>query len=60
MIFTLEKRHEFGGGTVETHWEVREYSHRTAIGALANGKTLKAGTKAQCQKYIRLKSIVIE
>lgn len=59
MIFTLEKRHEFGGGTVETHWEVREYTHITPIGVLANGKTIKAGTKAQCQKYIRLKNIVV-
>ena len=60
MIYTLEKRHEFGNGTMATHWEVREYTHRTAIGILANGKTLKEGTKAQCEKYIRTKSIKIE
>lgn len=60
MIYTLEKRHEFGNGTMETHWEVREYSHRTPIGVLANGKTLKKGTKAQCEKFSRMKNIKVE
>lgn len=59
MIYTLEKRHEFGNGTMETHWEVREYTHRTAIGVLANGKTLKKGTKAQCEKYCRTVGVQI-
>lgn len=53
MVYTIEKRFTFGKGTMETHWEVREYTHRTRIGALANGKTLKAGTKAQCEQYCR-------
>lgn len=60
MIYTIEKRHEFGNGTMSTHYEVRSYTHRTAIGVLAGGKTLKAGTKAQCEKYIRTKSISVE
>lgn len=60
MIYTLEKRHTCGNGTMSTHWEVREYTHRTAIGILANGKTLKYGTKAQCEKFIRTKSLKIE
>ena len=47
MIYTLEKRHEFGSGTMTTHYEVRSYTHRTPIGVLANGTTLKFGTKAQ-------------
>ena len=28
MIYTLEKRHTFGGGTMSTHWEVRSYPQR--------------------------------
>ncbi len=60
MIYTLEKRSVFGNGTMETHWEVRVYTHKTKIDILANGKTLKSGTKAQCEKYIRLKQIEIQ
>jgi hypothetical protein len=60
MIYTIEKRHEFGGGTMSTHYEVRSYTHRTPIGVLADGKTLKSGTKAQCEKYIRLKGIQVD
>lgn len=60
MIHTLEKRHVFGNGTMDTHWEVREYTHRTPIGALANGKTLKKGTKVQCEKYCRTAGITLE
>lgn len=59
MIYTLEKRHEFDGGTMYTHYEVRSYTHRTPIGVLANGKTLKKGTKTQCEKYIRTKGIQV-
>lgn len=60
MIYTLEKRHEFGYGTMTTHWEVISYTHKTPIGVLANGKTLKKGTKAQCKKYCRTKNIIVE
>lgn len=60
MIYTIEKRHEFGGGTMSTHYEVRSYTHRTPIGVLTGGKTLKSGTKAQCEKYIRLKGIQVD
>lgn len=60
MIYTLEKRHEFGRGTVETHWEVRSYTHISPIGVLMNGKTLKKGTKIQCEKYCRTKNIIYE
>ena len=60
MIYCLEKRHTFGNGSMSTHWEVIEYSHRTAIGILANGKTLKSGTKPQCERFIRLKGFKIE
>lgn len=60
MIYTLEKRHEFGQGTMKTHWEVRSYTHRSGIGVLMNGKTLKKGTKIQCEKYCRIKNIITE
>ena len=56
-IYTLEKRHEFGGGVMETHYEVREYTHRSVTGVLMNGRTLKQGTKSQCYKYCRMKNI---
>ena len=51
MIYTLEKRHVFGGGEMVTHWEVRSYTHITPIGIYAGGKTLKQGTKKQCAAY---------
>ena len=60
MIYTIEKRHEFGGGTMETHYEVRSYTHITPIGVYAGGKTLKAGTKRQCEKFCRIKGIAVE
>jgi len=60
MIYTLETRHEFGGGRMFTHYEVRSYTHISQIGVLMNGKTLKKGTKEQCKKYCRIKNIVAE
>lgn len=45
MIYKLEKRTEFENGIPHTHYEVRSYTHVTHIGVLANGKTLKKGTK---------------
>ena len=59
MIYTIEKRHSFGAGTMETHWEVRTYTHITPIGICANGKTLKVGTKSQCEAYCRRTDISI-
>lgn len=60
MIYSIEKRHEFGNGTMTTHYEVRSYTHKTPIGVLANGTTLKSGTKKQCEKYIKAKGINAE
>lgn len=60
MIYTLQKRHEFGYGTMTTHWEVMSYTHRTELGTLVNGKVLKKGTKKECEKYIARKCIEIE
>ena len=58
MIYTIEKRHEFGGGAMSTHYEVRSYTHITPIGVYAGGKTLKSGTRKQCEKFCRLKEII--
>lgn len=60
MIYTIEKRHEFGNGTMETHWEIRSYTHITPIGIYAGGKTLKKGTKQQCEKFCRIEGITKE
>lgn len=27
MIYTMERRHYFGSGSMESRWEVHEYSH---------------------------------
>lgn len=59
MIYTIQKRHEFGGGTMTTHYEVMSYTHRTQLGILVGEKTLKKGTKKQCEKYCRTKGIVL-
>ena len=60
MIYTIQKRHEFGGSTMTTHYEVMSYTHRTPLGILAGAKMLKKGTKKQCEKYCRTKGIVLE
>ena len=60
MIYTIEKRNVCGYGTISTHYEVRGYSHRSPIGILMNGKTLKKGTKEQCERYCRKCNITIE
>ena len=45
MIYTIQKRHEFGGSTMTTHYEVMSYTHRTPLGILVGAKMLKKGTK---------------
>lgn len=53
MIYTIEKRHEFGYGTMSTHYEVRSYTGKSEYtGALLGGKTLKkAKTYKQAEAY---------
>ena len=42
MIYTVEKRHEFGYGQMFTYYEVRQYEHRSEhTGALIGGKTIR-------------------
>lgn len=38
MIYTMERRHYFGSGSMESRWEVHEYSHRCPSGDLPEGK----------------------
>ena len=52
MIFTLEKRHEFGGGQMTTYYGLFEYAKRYDNGLLANGKLVKRfDRKADGMKY---------
>lgn len=60
MIYKIEKRHEFGYGTMKTHWEVIAYTGISNIGILLNGKTLAKGTKAQCKKYCATNRLEVE
>lgn len=54
MIYKIEKRHEFGGGCMETHYEVMSYTHVTPIGILADGECLKTGkTKKEVTKWLK-------
>ena len=61
MIYTIERRCEFGGGTMQAHYEVRSYERRTKIGVLVGGRTLKrAKTKAEAKDYCGRKGIAYE
>ena len=57
MIYTLEKRHEFGYGSMTTHWEVITYTHVTPIGVYANGKTIYSGNNAECKRFCKENNI---
>lgn len=61
MIYTIERRSEFGGGTMESHYEVRQYKRRTPIGVLVGGKTLKKTKKKQeAEQYCSRRGYKIE
>lgn len=61
MVYTIERRSVFGGGTMESHYEVCQYTHRTPIGVLAGGKTLrKFKKKTDAQKYCVKRGIKVE
>lgn len=56
MLYTLEKRHEFGGGTMSTYYGLFKYEKRYANGILANGKLVRRFTKRAdglkyCDRY---------
>ncbi len=61
MIYTLEKRYEFGGGTMEKHYEVCSYERRTPMGVLVGGKTLKsAKDMKKINTYLRKTGLQVE
>lgn len=61
MIFTLEKRHEFGNGEMTTYYGLFEYAKRYDNGLLANGKLVKRfNGKADGMKYCRSHGITPE
>ena len=59
MIYTIERRHEFGYGTMESHYELRAYEGKSEhTGALLGGKALKrAKTKKDILSYCRRANI---
>ena len=62
MIYTIEKRHEFGYGKMFTHYEVREYERRSEhTGALIGGKTIrKFDKKSKAKDYCAKRGIEYE
>lgn len=51
----------FGGGTMESYYEVIQYEGRTKIGVLIGGRTIaEFKTKAQAREYCRKMGIKAE
>lgn len=61
MICTLEKRHEFGGGTMSTYYGLFKYEKRYANGSLAKGKLVRRfNTRKDGLKYCDRYGITLE
>lgn len=61
MIYTLEKRHEFGAGQMSTYYGLFKYERRYANGVLANGTLVRRfAKKADCLKHCRSNNIKLE
>ena len=61
MIITLEKRYEFGSGTMTSYYGLFEYTRRHDNGLPANGKLIKRfDRKADGMKYCRRQGITPE
>lgn len=61
MIYTIEKRSARCEGSLASWYEVREYTHRTPIGILANGKTIaEFKTKKEARAYCKANDIKAE
>ena len=61
MIHTIEKRNARCEGSMISWYEVREYTHRTPIGILANGKTIaEFKTKKEARAYCKANDIKAE
>lgn len=58
MIYTIEKRHEFGYGSMETHYELISHTHITKIGVYANPQTVERfKTKKAAREYCKKNNI---
>lgn len=53
MIYTIERRVEFDGGTAETHYEVWKYDHKSKVtGALVGGQPIyNCKTKKEAKQF---------
>ena len=61
MIYTIEKRSARCEGSLASWYEVREYTHRTPIGILANGKTIaEFKNKREARTYCKANDIKAE
>lgn len=61
MIYTLEKRHEFGGGTMSTYYGLFKYEKQYTNGVLANGTLVRRfNKKADGLKYCDRYKIVLK
>lgn len=62
MIYTLEKRHEFGGGQMSTYYGLFKYEKRIGVsGILTNGKLLRRfKTKNEGLKYCGKHNVALE
>lgn len=61
MIYTIEKRSARCEGSLASWYEVREYTHRTPIGILANGKTIaEFKTKREARTYCKANDMKAE
>ena len=60
MIYTIEKRHAFGYGTMSTHYEVIGYQGRYKNGVLFGSDTIKVTkTKREAKEYCKQHKIVV-
>ncbi len=60
MIYTIEKRHAFGYGTMSTHYEVIGYQGRYKNGVLYGSDTIKVTkTKREAEEYCKQHKISI-
>ena len=58
MIYTMERRHYFGSGSMESRWEVHEYSHRCQSGDLPEGKLVySCKAKKEASAYCKANGI---
>lgn len=60
MIYKIQKRTIFGGGSMESYYEVMSYERRTQIGILVGGQVLySCKTKREAIQFCRENNIEI-